>query len=78
MNSFFGKYAKALFWIYVYLYQHGITNMKKMPEFIVGRRMREKRIDFCLTLLCSILYLCPLLIVWDTLDILNSNPYGVW
>lgn len=40
-THFVGKYAKALFWIYVHLYQHGITNMKKMPELIVCRRMRK-------------------------------------
>jgi len=41
MNSFFGKYAKVLFRIYVHLYHCGITNMKKMPELIAGKRMRK-------------------------------------
>lgn len=29
----------------------------------------EKRRNFCLSLLYNILYLCLLLVVWDTLDI---------
>lgn len=37
----------------------------------------EIRKNFCLSLLYNILYLCLLLVVWDTLDIFYSNTYEV-
>lgn len=78
MNSFFWEVCQSIVlnlclslptWDYKY---------EKDARIYCRRKNVEIRINFCLSLLYNILYLCLLLVVWDILDILNSNPYGVW
>lgn len=71
----FLKDARVLFRVCICLYQYGFTNTKDTPEFIERKWKVEIRMHFCLKLTYYIWYLYLLLVVWDILDIFNSNVY---